>query len=441
MTYRESLDWLYGLQVHGIKLGLETMADLCTALGIELGASPDRKIIHVAGTNGKGSVCAMAAAIASASGHRTGLYTSPHLVSFRERIRLGPHMIPEAHAAEGLTRIREAIEGWESTPTFFEVVTALALDWFSRQQAEWIILETGLGGRLDATNIVTPSVSVITSIGLDHTKYLGGTLEAIAGEKAGIIKPTVPVLTCPQPIEVEVVLRAAADRVSAPLTVIQNPVSENWELSLPGSHQRWNAALAFAAVITAGLRPDPRDVASALRSVEWPGRFQSVLDGRAILDGAHNPPAAQRLALTWRERFGDEPCTLVVGVLADKDVRGVLAALVPLARRVFCVTVQNPRAMPAADLARLVAELAPPQPSDDENEAQADQAPEGRQECTSHKASTPRVTCEAIPDFAPAVQAALAHSERVLVAGSLFLVGEALAHFGLAEGTQEVSAQ
>lgn len=411
MTYRESLEWLYGLQVHGIKLGLENMARLCAALGIDVSASAERRIIHVAGTNGKGSVCAMSAAICTATGQRTALYTSPHLVSFRERIRFGKQMIPESEVAEGLSGICRLTSGWDHSPTFFEVATTLALDWFQRQRADWIILETGLGGRLDATNVVTPSVSVITSIGLDHMKYLGDTVEAVAAEKAGIIKRAVPVLTYPQPPGVEAVLRETAERLAAPFNIVSQPVPPSWKLSLAGSHQHWNAALAFAAVIAAGLRPNPRDVATALRHVEWPGRFHLVLDGRAVLDGAHNPDAAERLAQTWRERFETEPCTLIVGVLGDKDVRGILRPLLALAKRVIGVSVRNPRTLAASELDPLITELAP------------------------------HLEHETQPDLPAALNAALQQNERILIAGSLFLVGEALAHLGLAEGAQEFSAQ
>lgn len=411
MNYREALEWAYSLQVHGIELGLAKMTRLCEALRIDVRSSAERRFIHVAGTNGKGSVCAMAAAIAVASGMRTALYTSPHLVSFRERIQLGGRMIPEEHVAEGLSEIREATAGWEQSPTFFEVATALALAWCQKQRVEWVALETGLGGRLDATNVVTPAVSVITSIGLDHTKYLGSTLAEIAREKAGIIKPGVPIITLPQAPEAEEVIREVAARVGAPLTVLRNPVAENWELALSGSHQRWNAALAFAAVVLAGLRPRPHAVAEALRNVEWPGRFQSAREGRVILDGAHNPPAAERLAQTWRERFGEERCVLVVGVLADKDVRGVLEWMLPIAARVICVRVQNPRAMNEDELAGIVRTFVP-----------ADRV-------------------HARPSLGEGIALAEAGTERMLIAGSLFLVGEALSLLGLAEGAHELSTQ
>jgi dihydrofolate synthase/folylpolyglutamate synthase len=408
MTYREALDWLYGLQVHGIKLGLGNMTRLCEALEIETSSSEKRRFIHVAGTNGKGSVCAILAAICVTMGQRTGLYTSPHLVSFRERIRLGPNRIPEVHVEEGIAKIRSLIEGWDHSPTFFEVTTALALSWFQRQRAGIVILETGMGGRLDATNVVTPAVSVITPIGFDHMQYLGDTLAEIAAEKAGIIKAGVPVVSAPQLPDAERVLREKAAGAGAPLNFIRQPLGDDWPLALPGRHQRWNAALAFAALIEAGLRPAPQKVREALEAVEWPGRFQRVNE-RLVIDGAHNPSAAAQLAGAWREEFGEEKATVILGMLADKDAAGVVAALAPVAGRFICVPVRSPRGLPAAELARVIREKALP------------------------------VT------EAASLDAALVEAEqgggRVLVAGSLFLAGEALVHSGLAEGAQEWSAQ
>ena len=206
MTFQESLSWLYGTQQVGIKLGLDNIRRLLGALGVEVERS---RFLHVAGTNGKGSVCAMLDAICREAGFRTGLYTSPHLVTFHERIRLNGVMIPGEAVVAGLSRIRGLIAGWEMHPTFFEITTALALDYFQRENAELIVLETGLGGRMDATNVVRPAVSVITAIGLDHQAYLGSTLAEIAGEKAGIIKPGLPVVSAPQDREAEAVLRRA----------------------------------------------------------------------------------------------------------------------------------------------------------------------------------------------------------------------------------------
>ncbi len=410
MTYREALDWLYGLQVHGIVLGLEKIRRLCDALGVNTVSGGKRRFIHVAGTNGKGSVCAMAAAICVAARHRTGLYVSPHLVSFRERIRLGPNLIPEEHVAEGLTKIRTIISEWEHTPTFFEITTALALAWFQQQNAEIVILETGLGGRLDATNVVTPTVAVITPIGLDHTQHLGGTLAEIAGEKAGIIKPGTPVVSATQAPDAEAVIRAVAQAAGARLKFITEPIGRDCPLSLAGSHQRHNAALAFAAIIEAGLRPEPRVVREALSKVEWPTRFQRA-DDRIVIDGAHNPPAAAQLAATWSEEFGDEKAALILGILADKDAPGVVAALLPIAARIICAPVRSPRALAPAQLAEII-----------------------------------RTQSRAMPvSIAENLEAALADARtdgaRTLIAGSLFLAGETLVRLGLAEGEHEWSAQ
>jgi dihydrofolate synthase/folylpolyglutamate synthase len=410
MDYSTALQWLYGLQVHGIKLGLENMVRLCTDLGIETASSESRRYIHVAGTNGKGSVCAMAAAVCVESGKRVGLYTSPHLVSFRERIRLGSNLIPEEHVAELANDIRRLTATWDHAPTFFEVTTAMALAWFQRQRAEWVILETGLGGRLDATNVVTPAVSVITPIGFDHMQYLGDTIGAIAAEKAGIIKSGVPVVSSPQPPDAEAVLQETAQRLGSSIDIIRAPISEHWPMALAGAHQRMNAALAFAAVVQAGLRPDPRQVGQALSKVEWPGRFQSALNGAVILDGAHNSPAAEQLMSTWQAVCPGEKATLILGVLGDKDARGVCAPLLQIAERVFCVPARNPRSMNPHSLAELVRQL-------------------GDQPCT------------AMGSLEEAMREAKKYPERTLIAGSLFVVGEALARLELVPGSHEWSAQ
>ena len=205
MNYREALAWLYATQRFGIKLGLENIERLLAALpGSGLETAAPCKVIHVAGTNGKGSVCAMIDAIARTAGHRTGLFTSPHLVSFRERVRVDGKKISEGEVAGGLTEIRELIRDWDPHPTFFEIATALALQHFQKTRCEILVLETGMGGRLDATNAVQSSVSVITPIDFDHEKWLGHSIDQIAKEKAGIIKPRTPVISAPQRPEAEV---------------------------------------------------------------------------------------------------------------------------------------------------------------------------------------------------------------------------------------------
>ena len=408
MNYDEAVAWLYATQLHGIQLGLENIQRLTNALGIRVAAPEAPKFLHVAGTNGKGSVCAMLDACCRSAGLKTGLFTSPHLVTFRERMRINGEMISEDEVAAGLTEIRALVEQWDHAPTFFEIATALALAWFQQSDVEVVVLETGLGGRLDATNVVTPAVSVLTRIDLDHQQWLGDSLPAIALEKAGIIKPGVPVVTGPQDDEVRVVLVQIAMWRGAELNFVATPL-RGVEIALAGSHQRWNAALALHALELADLGISGEAVVAGLRTVEWPGRFQQITP-RVVLDGAHNPASARRLAETWREVFGDQRATLILGVLQDKDVRGICEALLPIAGRIIALPVQNPRSATPQEICRAIGEVAP------------------RQECI------------AVRDLPAALRIAESMGRRVLLTGSLFLVGEALAHFQ-ARGTLEVSAQ
>ncbi len=388
MTLEESLAWLYSTQQFGIKLGLENIDRLLCALGDPRGKL---SFIHVAGTNGKGSVCAMLDAILRASGRRTGLYTSPHLIDFRERVRVNGVKITEPEAAEGLTEIRARTADWDHSPTFFEITTALALWQFAREQCEIVVLETGMGGRLDATNAVTPLVSVITPIALDHTQWLGETLAEVAAEKAGIIKPGVPVVSAPQdPAAAEVIAAHARQAGSRALFVDQSFAGR--EVGLRGAHQQENAALAVAALEAMGLPIDQGVVAEGLRKVRWPGRFQ-IFQERLVLDGSHNPHAARQLAETWREVYGVEKPPVIFGALADKDYVGILRALEPIAAEFLFVPVQNPRAAAPADLAA---------------------------ECT--------VPCRIFDSVKAALGAARG---RTLVTGSLFLVGEAMRELGI----------
>jgi dihydrofolate synthase/folylpolyglutamate synthase len=394
MNYADAVVWLYGTQLHGIKLGLESIERLTGALLV----GPQPQFIHVAGTNGKGSVCTMADAVCRAAGRRTGLYTSPHLVTFRERIRLDGAMIPEADVAAGLTEIRALMDGWEHPPTFFEIVTALALAWFQRRGAEIAILETGMGGRLDATNVVTPAVSVLTPIGLDHQAWLGNTIAEIAGEKAGILKRGVPAVSAPQAPEAAAVLRATAERVGTTIEFVESPLGGDWRVNLAGPHQRWNAALVVLALGAGGFEISADAIREGLASVQWPGRFQR-LGARIVLDGAHNPHAAAQLDATWREEFGDARATLIFGAMRDKDVAGVLAALRPIAARVLTVPVQNSRACTTSEL------------------------------CEIARRVDPALPCVESASLGAALAFAESHPERILIAGSLFLIGEALAHF------------
>ena len=214
MTYESAKEWLFGAQMFGIKLGLEHPHQLLAALD-----QPEKQLrfLHVAGTNGKGSICSFAACILREAGLQTGLFTSPHLMDFRERMTLNGAMISPQEMIEGVERLHEITEMWDSPPTFFELTFALALDWFARCQAEIVVLETGMGGRLDATNVVHPIVTVIAPISLDHGQWLGGSLEDIAKEKAGIIKRGVPLILLPQPEGVRQVILRRAEELGAPV--------------------------------------------------------------------------------------------------------------------------------------------------------------------------------------------------------------------------------
>ena len=397
INYREALSWLYSLQRFGIKLGLENIERLLEALSKSdiLQAAP-WKVIHVAGTNGKGSVCAMIDSICRAQGYRTGLFTSPHLVTFRERIRVNGDMISEKAVAHGLTTIRNLVANWEPHPTFFEVVTALALKHFSDTKVEIVILETGLGGRLDATNAIQSDVSVITPIDFDHEKWLGKTLSEIATEKAGIIKPGVPVVSAPQRIESEKVIQARAAECGAQLEFATEPYDET-PIALAGANQKQNAALAIAALRVAKIEVDDSAIAHGLIRIEWPARFQRW-DERTIIDGAHNPAAARATAETWREIFGDQKATLILAILSDKNLRGICEALVPIADSVLLPKIRSERAASPEELTKILSTLPPPLPY------------------------------SITPSIGEALDVAREKPNPILITGSLHFAGEVLAH-------------
>ena len=391
-AYQEALAWLYGTQRFGIKLGLDNAQRLFRELVVP---AKHQRILHVAGTNGKGSVCAMIDAICRAQGYRTGLFTSPHLVTYRERIQVNGAMISENDVADSLTLIRERISSWEPHPTFFEITTALALLHFNERDCEVIALETGLGGRLDATNVVTPVVSVITPIGLDHQSWLGNTLEEIAGEKAGIIKANVPVVAAAQEPAAEKVIRARAVEREAPLQIISAFYTDT-PLVLPGAHQKQNASLALAALQSGGIEIEDRAIAEGLANVHWPARFQRW-DERTIIDGAHNSGGAEVLAKTWREQFGDERATIVLAVLRDKDVAGIWRALASIAHRAILPRARSERALSPDSVVPMISTI------------------------------TPSLPYSIAPSVAAALQSARDLPDRILITGSLHFAGEALA--------------
>ena len=403
MHYRAALDWLFSTQMFGIKLGLDGTRHLLKEY-LSYPAS-GVTVIHIAGTNGKGSTCAMVDSIARACGKRCGLFTSPHLIDFRERIKVSGQEIPEESCAAMLTELREICEKMESHPTFFEITLVLAMRWFRIRECEMIVLETGMGGRLDATTAVPADVCVITPIGLDHMQYLGDTVEMIAKEKAGIFVNGKPVIAAAQAREVEFVLEKEANEMRSPIEFIREPLL-GYSLALIGAHQQWNAALAVAALHRAGLALSADSVRYGLTKIDWPGRFE-VIRPRIVLDGAHNPQGAQILAETWRSSYPDQKAALIFSAVDGKDIPAILAVLAPLASQIFFCPVDTPRAVPAEELATQLPENAPP-----------------------HQVFT---------DFKSAFTAAQSHDDLMLIAGSLFLVGEARAY--LTNGNFQSSTQ
>ncbi len=353
------------------KFDLAHMRTLLDAL-----SSPQRRFrsVLIAGTNGKGSTAATLASILSAAGHRTGLYTSPHLVRINERIRINGEQIADAEFAALHEEVHAAAQHlvaggelpWQ--PSFFEVLTAMAFLHFARKGVDLAVLEVGMGGRLDATNVVEPAISIITDIALDHQKFLGNTITEIAGEKAGIIRPRGVVVTLPQHPEANDVIgrtimerdaRAvnAADYVpdftpgangpgNYQLTVMGSPITVASPLS--GRHQWRNLALAIAAAAEldrAGIRVRPQDIEHGIRETRWPGRLQAVRqDGRDYLfDVAHNPAGAWALRAALSERYSERPLMFVFGVMRDKAVAEIARILFPLAARVIATPAENPR--------------------------------------------------------------------------------------------------
>jgi dihydrofolate synthase/folylpolyglutamate synthase len=411
VTYAEAIQFLYRLRWFGAKFGLENT----TRLAALAGNPQDRlRFIHVAGTNGKGSTCAMLESIYRAAGLRVGLFTSPHLVSFAERIQVGRRWISEAEVVRQVADLQPLLRQFPEGhhPTFFEVVTVMALRHFAEQGCDLVVWETGLGGRLDATNIVTPLASVITNIGIEHSEWLGDTVEKIAAEKAGIIKPRIPVITAATPGQGLEVIASTAERLQAPCTRVdvsefQRPPLDTLELPLHGPHQRLNAATALAAVrILAGQLPVAHAaLRRGLASVYWPGRMQRVNTSSGqvlLLDGAHNPAGAEALRIAVEAEFPAMRPTLIFGVFRDKDSASMCQSLAPLAGRLILTRVQTDR---SEDPVKLV-------PT-----------------CRAVNPSASIATCDSLAE-------ALRNAERdpfIIIAGSLYLVGEAMELLHLAD--------
>ncbi len=370
MDYKEAIDYINGGKWFGGEQGLRRMRELMEKLG-----DPQKalKFIHIAGTNGKGSCAAMLASIMKAAGYRTGLFTSPYLSRFNERMQINGKQIEDDALAGIVSRVRPVADGMDEHPSVFELVTAAALLWFKEENCDIVVLETGLGGRLDATNVIDcPEAAVIMNIGLDHTERLGDTVAQIAAEKAGILKPGCDVVLYEQGEEAAQVVRARCGELGARLRTpdfkqIERDFDslygqsfsykgERYALPLLGNCQLKNAAAALETVEVLrekGWKLEQGDVEHGLYAVNWPGRFELVRDEPfLVVDGGHNPQCAQTVVENIDQYFPYARRIMLIGVLADKDYKNMLKILNFKADQFICITPPSPRALPAEELAK-----------------------------------------------------------------------------------------
>jgi dihydrofolate synthase/folylpolyglutamate synthase len=334
MDMAKTFKYLDSLESLGIVLGLDRVKGFLQAIG-----APEAKfkVVHIAGTNGKGSTAAILANILRAAGFKTGLYTSPHLVKVNERIQVNGEPISDFELAKLVNELKKAKEDQGIKLTHFEFVTALSFQHFANSGVEFAVVEVGLGGRLDATNVVTPVVSVITNIEKEHEEFLGKTVEKIAGEKAGIVKQGVPVVTAEWKEPALRVIQKICKEKGAPLSIVNKQFSG--KMNLQGSFQRWNAATALAVVEELqkqGVEIGEGAVSKGLSSVEWPGRFEVVQrNPTVLLDCCHNPSGAFVLAKSFQEAFPEKQAVLVIGVSSDKNISAIAANLMPVTLKVI----------------------------------------------------------------------------------------------------------
>lgn len=420
MDYQEALAYIDGVAWFGSRPGLSRVTELLHRLG-----DPQNrlKFVHIAGTNGKGSCAAMLASVLKTAGYKTGLFTSPYLFRFNERMQINGREIDNDILADVVTRVSIPAEIMEDHPTEFELMTAAAMLWYAEEGCDIVVLEVGLGGRFDATNVISrPEVSVIMNIGLDHTKILGDTVEKIAAEKAGIIKAGCPCVLYQQSDSVTQVIRQRCGEVGAELHIadfsaiktefdsLEGQVftykGEAYAIPLLGAHQLKNAAVVIETAETLrrrGWKLPHEDVEHGIYAVSWPARFEVVSDGPCfVVDGGHNPQCAQTVAENLKKYFPGCRRVLLIGVLADKDYRSLADILAPEADEFVCVTPNSDRALPAEELAQVL-------------------RPYGK----------PVTVCESIKEGVSAAIDAAGQDGMVCAVGSLYMVGEIRACFDL----------
>ncbi len=437
-SYNDAIDTLYDFINYELKrqdryspdvMTLDRPRELLEKLG-----NPQQRYptIHLTGTKGKGSVGAMSASILQAAGYRVGLYSSPHLQDFRERFQINQELISQDDLAQIVYDIKPALDAVEGI-TWFEVVTALAFEYFARQQVDIAVIEVGLGGRLDATNVLTPLVSIITSLSFDHIHLLGNSLASIAAEKGGIIKPGIPVISAPQQLEAQTVLKRIASEHNAPLTLVgtdweyrslsatrngqsivathKNGTETTYTTALTGEHQAINTAVTIAAieqVVASGIEVSDTAIQEGLRTVNWPGRLEVVQENPlVVLDAAHNRASAKWLRESLSTLFNARPITLVFGAKGDKDIHGMMEELLPIVDQIIITQAVDSRAESPEEIVNIIQDI-------------------GYQG-----------EIQVIPVVSNAIAAAttsVGDTGMVCLTGSLYVVGEARTAYGLPAG-------
>lgn len=421
MTYKEALDYIHSVERFGSRPGLSRITELLEKLGEP---HKDMKFVHIAGTNGKGSCAAMCASILKTAGYKTGLFTSPYIFRFNERMQINGKQIEDEVLAEVVEKVKAAADAMEDHPTEFELMTAAAMLWYKQEKCDIVVLEVGLGGRFDATNIIdSPEVAIIMNIGLDHVSVLGDNVEQIAFEKSGIIKPGCDVVLYQQDEAVSEVIRRRCDEEAAKLHIADFDAikpefdslmgqsfkyrDEIYALPLLGSHQLKNAAVVLETVEVLrarGWKLEQSDVEHGVYAVSWPGRFELINDEpEFIVDGGHNPQCAQSVRDNLLHYFPGVHRVLLVGVLKDKDFESLADILDEAADEYVCISPNNPRALPAGELAASL-------------------------EKYGKKVSV----CDSIEDgVETAMDIAAARNGMVCAVGSLYSVGDIRAYFGM----------
>lgn len=425
MNYNEAMKYLDNTARFGMELGLDRTREILKFLG-----DPQEKIklVHIAGTNGKGSTTAMISNILIEAGYKVGMYTSPYIEEFEERIQINNNNITKDDLAKMISEVSEAVEHVKkqgfSDPTYFEIVTCAGLLYFERKKVDIGVIEVGLGGRLDSTNVINPILSIITSISYDHTRILGDTLEEIAYEKAGIIKENIPLVLYPvQEKCIKVIEKVCSEKNSRmikvnkkdgelieiyktseegiPYQYIKVSASENYDvkLSLLGEHQILNCAVVINAVeelINQGIKIDNNHIIKGLMKVKWPGRLETLsVIPKVVIDGAHNVGAIEYLSKNISTYFEYENLTLILGILSDKNVEDMVKAIVPLASRVIAVTPHSERGEKAGELLEIISRY--------------------------------NSNCETIEDYNEAFNKSLSYSnskDMILATGSFYMIGD-----------------